>query len=73
LSLAGFVVVGALGNGDPVHPNAADAIGSIGVFIGLVGLIPYGTVKILYNPDLGPFKPAPTPTISKGVAFTFGF
>jgi hypothetical protein len=43
--------------------------------VGLLGLIPYGTIKIVSNPDLGPFRPTLTltPTSSKGVAFTFSF
>jgi tetratricopeptide (TPR) repeat protein len=54
--------------------NTADRIGEITVLTGVV-LIPYGIVKIIVNPDLGPYKPTPatTPRISKGVAFTFSF
>jgi hypothetical protein len=29
--------------------------------------------QILSNPDLGPYKPTPTPASPKGVAFTFSF
>ena len=71
LSVAGFVLIAALGNDDINRFNTADAIGTIGLCTGLLGLIPYGTLKILYNPDPGPFQP--TSTISKGVALTFSF
>ena len=75
LSVAGYVVVAVsvLRNGTPTQPNTVEGIGAFSVVTGLLVLIPYGTIKILYNPDPGPFKPTPTPTISKGVAFTLQF
>jgi tetratricopeptide (TPR) repeat protein len=71
LSVTGFALVAALGGSDPDRFTTADNIGVISVIVGLFALIPYGTIKIVSNPDLGPFKP--TPTSSKGVAFTFSF
>jgi tetratricopeptide (TPR) repeat protein len=71
LTLIGFVIIPSLGVDDKDNLNTAGKIGTIGFTIGLFGLIPYGTIKILYNPDPGPFQP--TPTTSKGVAFTFSF
>ncbi len=66
---ADFFVIAALGSDDANHFNTADVIGAISVGTGLLGLVPYGTLKILYNPDPGPFRP--TSTISKGIALTF--
>jgi tetratricopeptide (TPR) repeat protein len=70
LFVGGPILGAGLGGGDGNHYNTADVIGVIGLATGIV-LISYGTIKISINPDLGPFKP--TPTISKGVAFTFSF
>jgi tetratricopeptide (TPR) repeat protein len=47
------------------------AIGGGCLVLAIAGAFPYGALKILYNPDPGPFKP--TSTIAKGVAFTFSF
>jgi len=52
-------------------PNNVDVIGSVSFNVGLFVVLPYGTIKILWNPDLGPFKP--TPTSSRSVAFRFAF
>lgn len=45
------------------------------IVLAAVGGFPYGALKILYNPDPGPFTPTPTPTptIAKGIAFAFSF
>jgi tetratricopeptide (TPR) repeat protein len=73
MNVAGYTVVevSVLRSGDPSHPHTAAVLGALGVFTGSFILIPYGTIKILYNPDPGPFKP--TPTISKGAALSFSF
>jgi tetratricopeptide (TPR) repeat protein len=67
LALAGPILGVWLGS----RSNTAEMIAEISFRIGFVGLIPYGTIKFLANPDPGPFKP--TPPTSKGVAFTFSF
>jgi tetratricopeptide (TPR) repeat protein len=72
LTAVGIIIGTALGNNGPGQSNnTADWIGVISIGVGFFGLIPYGTLKIIYNPEFGPFKP--TPTSSKGVAFTFSF
>lgn len=60
------VVVANVGEGG----GTQSAIGGACIVLALFAL-PYGTLKILYNPDPGPFKS--TPTIAKGVAFAFSF
>jgi tetratricopeptide (TPR) repeat protein len=70
LAVAGLVFRTS-GNGDPDHPSTTAVLAGVGIVTGSFILIPYGAIKILYNPDPGPFKP--TPTISKGAAFSFSF
>lgn len=60
------VVVANVGEGG----GTQRAIGGGCIVLALFAL-PYGALKILYNPDPGPFNP--TPTITKGVAFVFSF
>jgi tetratricopeptide (TPR) repeat protein len=71
LCVTGIALLTAFDSGDANNFNTVQNIGAISLTAGLLGLIPAGTVKMLLNPDPGPFKP--TPTISKGVAFTFSF
>ena len=74
--LTGTVLEAALGHAlSGGSYNTADWIGIVTFDAGLFLLIPYGTIKILYNPDLGSFKPtpAPAPAVSKGVAFSLSF
>jgi hypothetical protein len=61
------VVVANVGEGG----GTRSAIGGGCIVLALFAVFPYGALKILYNPDPGPFKP--TPTIAKGVAFAFSF
>ena len=60
------VVVANVGEGG----GAQRAIGGACIVLALFAL-PYGALKILYNPDPGPLQP--TSTIAKGVAFVFSF
>ena len=68
LFLAGGAISGA-GQGEGV----LGVLGTGCIVLGVFGAIPFGTVKILYNPDPGPFNQTPVPTITRGVAFTFSF
>jgi tetratricopeptide (TPR) repeat protein len=70
LIIGGSIFAAELGGGEGHPVNAADVTG-VSAFLAGVFLIPYGTMKIIYNADPGPFKP--TPAISKGVAYTFAF
>ena len=68
---------GALAVTGAVLANVGDggstrsAIGGGCIVLAVFGAFPYGALKILYNPDPGPFKP--TPTIAKGIAFALSF
>ena len=68
--------VGAAENND----NKIGVVGGIGtamLAVGILGLIPYGTFKILYNLDPGPYKSTPAATTSalapKGLVLSFKF
>jgi tetratricopeptide (TPR) repeat protein len=51
--------------------SIGSAIGIGCIVLAVTGAFPYGALKILYNPDPGPFMA--TPTITRGVAFAFSF
>jgi hypothetical protein len=68
LAVTGAVLANVGESGGP-----RSTIGSGFIILAVVAAFPYGTLKILYNTDPGPFKPTPTPTIAKGVAFAFSF
>jgi tetratricopeptide (TPR) repeat protein len=66
LAVAGVVLANVSEGG-----SIGSAIGSGCIVLAVAGAFPYGALKILYNPDPGPFMA--TPTITRGVAFAFSF
>jgi len=72
---AALAVTGAVLANVSDSESPRSMIGTGFIILAVVAAFPYGTLKILYNPDPGPFKPTltPTPTIAKGVAFAFSF